>query len=159
MDHLFLDDYFVAALLDNAMNGKQEEQSVSAEEPGFTEDQPDSDLCTKNRSAASALTNAQHMWQYNATAALIRSMQVHVEDLHHPKKRKHVYENCMNDLLSQGFIVTANQCQAKWKSLIRSYQSSKDNQSKTGRGPSRFQFFDEMDAILGRSISIKITGN
>lgn len=91
----------------------------------------------------------KHLWQYNEIRALITSMESHFEELSHPRKRKHVFENVSNDLLSSGFICSAAECQAKWKSLMRSYNVAKDNKNKTGRGPNRFQFFEEIDAIVG----------
>lgn len=91
----------------------------------------------------------RHVWQYAETVMLIRSVESHFEEFSYPKKRKHVFENVSNDLLSEGCVVSANNCQTKWKSLNRSYSVAKDNKNKTGRGPSRFQFFEEMDAILG----------
>lgn len=54
-----------------------------------------------------------------------------------------------NDLLSQNIIKTAAQCQIKWKTLLRSYKNHKDNTKQTGRGQSRFLFFDEMEDLLG----------
>lgn len=65
-------------------------------------------------------------------------METHTEDLHHPKKKKYVFENVSNDLLSSGVQVTSQQCQIKWKSLVRSYKICKDNKTKTGRGPTKF---------------------
>lgn len=91
----------------------------------------------------------KHVWKYNETLALIHSMQTHHDDLNHPKKRKHVYENIANELISLGFNVTAVQCQVKWKSLVRTYTTTKDNKNKTGRGPTRFQFLEEIYSILG----------
>lgn len=55
----------------------------------------------------------------------------------------------MNELTSLGFSATAIQCHIKWKSLMRTYNAAKDNQQKTGRGPSRFQFCDEIGLIVG----------
>lgn len=91
----------------------------------------------------------KHIWQYNEVISLIRSMETHYEDLAHPRKRKSVFINVMNDLLSHGIAVDENMCQAKWKNLVRSYNTAKDQKTRTGRGPSRFQFFCEMDDLLG----------
>ncbi|KAK5648073.1 hypothetical protein RI129_002965 [Pyrocoelia pectoralis] len=76
-------------------------------------------------------------------------MSSHMEDLNHPKKRKQVFEHVANDLLSLQFEVTSVMVQNKWNSLLKSYRKSKDNQNRTGRGPSRFNFFDLMDELLG----------
>ncbi|KAI4455378.1 myb/sant-like dna-binding domain [Holotrichia oblita] len=60
-----------------------------------------------------------------------------------------MFENIANDMISSGHSVNAQQVHLKWKSLLRSYKACKDNKSKTGRSPSRFHFFDQIDAIVG----------
>ncbi|CAG9825710.1 unnamed protein product [Phaedon cochleariae] len=77
-----------------------------------------------------------------------RSMECHYEDLAHPKRRRSVFTNVVNDLLSSGFAVDETMCQAKWKNLVRSYNIAKDQKTRTGRGPTRFQFFEELDNLL-----------
>ncbi|KAL0978010.1 hypothetical protein UPYG_G00164730 [Umbra pygmaea] len=37
----------------------------------------------------------------------------------------------------------------KWNTLVEAYKKVKDNNSSTGRGPSKFQFYAEMDDLLG----------
>ncbi|CAH1983109.1 unnamed protein product [Acanthoscelides obtectus] len=44
-------------------------------------------------------------------------------------------------------------CQQKWKTLIRTYTATKDNENKIGRGSTRFKFFEEIDAFLGNKLS------
>lgn len=80
-----------------------------------------------------------------------------MRNLSHAKKRKYVYENISNDLLSQGISSNANLCQIKWKSLLRSYSQAKDIKNKTGRGPSRYHFLNKIDAIIGQKPSAKCT--
>lgn len=48
-------------------------------------------------------------------------MESHIKNLSHPKKRKHVFENVAQELISQNFEYSAEQCLQKWKSLERSY--------------------------------------
>jgi hypothetical protein len=78
-----------------------------------------------------------------------------MEDLNHARKRRYVFENVSNDLLSNGFTVSSYACQSKWKNLLRSYKSCKDHKNKTGRGPSRFLFSEKMDDLLGEKPSNK----
>ncbi|XP_018576862.1 uncharacterized protein LOC108915337 [Anoplophora glabripennis] len=102
-----------------------------------------------NGSNDAATTADRVHWPYDAVFLLIQSMETNIENMSHPKKRKHVFENVCNDLLSKGFSFTYEQCAQKWKSLERSYKNAKDNKTKTGRSPSRFYFYDQMDNILG----------
>lgn len=88
-------------------------------------------------------------WTYDETMCLIQSMAVHMEDLNHAKKRKFVFVNISNDLLSNKFSKSALSCQNKWKNLLRSYKAAKDQKVKTGRGASRFHFYEQIDELLG----------
>lgn len=88
-------------------------------------------------------------WQYDDIICLINSMQNHMDDLHHVKRKKHVFENVSNALLSNGYVATPDQCHVKWKSLLRSYKLCKENRNRTGKSPSKFNFFNQMDQILG----------
>ncbi|CAG9814618.1 unnamed protein product [Phaedon cochleariae] len=102
-----------------------------------------------SRKSIEVTTPLEHIWQYNEVITLIRSMECHYEDLAHPKRRRSVFTNVVNDLLSSGFAVDESMCQAKWKNLVRSYNTAKDQKTRTGRGPTRFQFFEELDNLLG----------
>lgn len=42
-----------------------------------------------------------------------------------------------------------NICKKKWSNLVKTYTNCKDMKRRTGKGPTRFQFFDELDEILG----------
>lgn len=96
----------------------------------------------------------KYIWSYAETIALLHSMETHVEHLSHPVKRKHVFENVSNDLLSLGYSIDATTCNTKWKTLVRSYKNTKDNNTKTGQSSSRLLFFEKMDEILGNKPSI-----
>lgn len=50
--------------------------------------------------------------------------------------------------------VTTAHCENKWRVLERSYKKFIDNQKSTGRGRKYFEFFQEMEEILGKKKSI-----
>ncbi|KAI4465107.1 myb/sant-like dna-binding domain [Holotrichia oblita] len=79
------------------------------------------------------------IWSYAETIALLHSMETHLEHLSHPVKR---------------YSIDATTCNTKWKTLVRSYKNTKDNNTKTGRSSSRFLFFEKMDEILANKPSI-----
>ncbi|GLV40084.1 hypothetical protein CBL_02969 [Carabus blaptoides fortunei] len=65
------------------------------------------------------------------------------------EKRKNMWNNVCNDLVSQNIEVTPLLCSKKWQNLVRTYKACKDIKNKSGRGPVRFQFFDALDNLLG----------
>lgn len=94
----------------------------------------------------SKITN---VWNYNQTVCLIKSMATFYRDFNDPRKRKHIFENVANDLISHGFAVDSKSVQNKWKGLLRSYTKAKDTKNRTGQGPSRFLFYEMLDDIVG----------
>jgi hypothetical protein len=104
---------------------------------------------------ANTSNDDRHHWTYDQTLYLIDAMGSHMDELNHPKKRRFVFNNISNDLLSSGFSISGSICQNKWKNLLRSYKVAKDTKNRTGRGPSRFHFFDKMDDLLGEKPSNK----
>ncbi|CAG9822814.1 unnamed protein product [Phaedon cochleariae] len=66
-----------------------------------------------------------------------------------PRKRKHIFENVANDLISARYTVDPKHVQNKWKGLLRSYTKAKDIKNSTGQGPSRFFFYEMIDDIVG----------
>ncbi|CAH1379266.1 unnamed protein product, partial [Tenebrio molitor] len=58
-------------------------------------------------------TTDRHVWNYDETICLINSMTTNMEDLNHARKRRYVFENVSNDLLSNGFTVSSYACQSK----------------------------------------------
>lgn len=94
-----------------------------------------------------------YTWQHNEIIDLIHSMANHIDDFNHSRKRQHVFELIVNDLTSIGYTVNETLVQNKWKSLTRSYKKAKDNKIRTGTAPSRFQYYDLMDELLGKKPS------
>lgn len=47
--------------------------------------------------------NNKGTWSYDETISLINSMETHMEELNHPKKKKRTFENVANDLISNGY--------------------------------------------------------
>lgn len=66
------------------------------------------------------------------------------------KSKKMLWEDIAGKL-SHNFKQTFAQEKVarKWNTLVEAYKKVKDNNSSTGSGPSKFQFFDEMDDLLG----------
>lgn len=94
-------------------------------------------------------TRMTNIWSYHQTVCLIKSMGTFYNDFSDVRKRKHIFENVANDLISHGFSVDPKLVQNKWKGLLRSYSKAKDTKNRTGQGPSRFLFYEIIDDIVG----------
>lgn len=102
-------------------------------------------------------TAQKHNWQYEEVLRLIVAYEDHKDEQHHPKKRKYLWTNIENDMISSGFNVSAEMCNQKWRNLLKSYKTAKDNKNSSGRGACRFMFFYVMDEILGTTPSNQST--
>ncbi|CAH1101676.1 unnamed protein product [Psylliodes chrysocephalus] len=94
-------------------------------------------------------TKIMNIWSYQQTTQLISSMASYYPDFNDPRQRKHIFEHIANDLISAGFEVNDQMVMRKWKSLLRSYNKAKDNKNRTGRGPSKFLFYESIDEVVG----------
>lgn len=153
---MFVDFCFVSNLLNTSSEDTLDSPRADSDDPAeYCMDQSINVNIPETPQASSQEALDKHVWQHSEVLCLIESMAVHFDDLSNVKKRRNVFENIANDMLSKGFPTNATLCKAKWKSLVRSYSAAVDNKNRTGRGPSRFQFFEEIDAILGTKPSQK----
>lgn len=158
--YLFLDHQFANSLLLDARMTAEASTGMSEDAQPCTSriknvkfvnyslPSPQSDL-EENIPANPQNTKITNVWSYNQTVHLIKSMSTFYSDFNDPRKRKHIFENISNDLISAGYTVDSKMVQAKWKGLLRSYTKAKDNKNRTGQGPSRFLFYEIIDDIVG----------
>ncbi|XP_029667831.1 uncharacterized protein LOC115238285 [Formica exsecta] len=96
----------------------------------------------------------RNTWSVNETCALIGAVEARYDDMHHVHKRKNFWSVISEELSSQNIEVSFQiGMQKKWQNLVRTYKNTKDVQSKTGRGPVKFTFYNRLDELLGDSPS------
>ena len=71
------------------------------------------------------------------------------EELEGSIRNKNIYKKIANEMEEQGYSRDWEQCKAKIKNLKTEYKAVKDNNGKTGRGWKTFNFFKQMDEVLG----------
>lgn len=69
-------------------------------------------------------------------------------------RNKSVFEDLSAAMAEQGFKRSWLQCQRKIKSLKSKYKEVKDHNNKSGNGRITFQFYQQMDSILGDKPSV-----
>ena len=76
-------------------------------------------------------------------------------------KKKNLWKD-FAELLSCKFDRTFDfkQVARKWQTLVDGYKKAVDNNKSTGRGPSKFAWFDEMNELIGgrHDINLVVTG-
>ncbi|KAF5296566.1 hypothetical protein FQA39_LY12484 [Lamprigera yunnana] len=89
-------------------------------------------------------------WSYNENLAIITTMENYLNEINHsnPKKKKDAWSSISSELETLNITKTADCCRLKWKNLPRSYSNYKTNCNKTGRKPTRFLYFEEMDQLV-----------
>lgn len=88
-------------------------------------------------------------WSKDEALALIDSYKSRQDEFQSAKRRTHVWENISEDLLCVDVRRSAKSCQVKWKNMVRTYKAVRGNFNRTGRGTSKFLFFNEMDDLMG----------
>jgi hypothetical protein len=111
----------------------------------------------ENEDSHEQQTTHKHEWQHDEVKCLLHSFEQHKDELSHPKKRKFAWDNIANDVVSNGYTVNATICKNKWKNLLRTYKTAKDSKRRTGNAPSRFNFFNDIDDIIGKKPSNSCT--
>lgn len=101
-----LDDHFYSQLLHHAKY--YTDNNLITDEPAEENSQKESlqDYEGSQNSVNSNETHEKKAWSYDETIALISAIESRYDEMHHPKKKKHFWENISNDLLSQKFTVS-----------------------------------------------------
>ncbi|KAJ7313832.1 hypothetical protein JRQ81_005572 [Phrynocephalus forsythii] len=70
--------------------------------------------------------------------------------LHQQYRNEEVYKQIAAQMAALGYDRDWEQCRQRAKDLRRSYRDAKDQNRRYGRGRQVWQYFEELDAILGR---------
>ncbi|XP_020663050.3 zinc finger and SCAN domain-containing protein 20 [Pogona vitticeps] len=70
--------------------------------------------------------------------------------LHQQYRNEEVYKQIATQMAALGYDRDWEQCRQRAKDLRRSYRDAKDQNRRYGRGRQVWQYFEELDAILGR---------
>ena len=92
-----------------------------------------------------------NMWDTNQTLLLIELYKQH-EHKHTTKKMMH--EAISYHLKKEGYNYSADQVAGRWKSLMRAYKNTKDNNSISGSARKVFEFESNLDELFEKDPSI-----
>lgn len=101
--------------------------------------------------------NSKAFWTYDATIMLINKYRAYkktfADSIH---KNTEVWEMIATEFKSDGFTFNGSQCENRWKYIRSRYVKKKDNSGagSTGEECFKFEYFDELDAILGKQVNI-----
>ncbi|XP_062602854.1 uncharacterized protein LOC134264582 [Saccostrea cucullata] len=90
-------------------------------------------------------------WSREATEQLIDLYEEHEEKMEDPRrKKKDIWKLITEGLNNAGFKFSQTKVEGKWRSLIASHKTLRDNKTKTGQKRKTFQYFERIDAILSK---------
>ncbi|XP_048770690.1 uncharacterized protein LOC125676862 isoform X2 [Ostrea edulis] len=90
-------------------------------------------------------------WSREATELLIHLYEEYEEKMEDPrKKKKDIWKLITQGLKNGGFEFSQTKVEGKWRSLIASHKTLRDNKTKTGQKRKTFQHFERIDAILAK---------
>lgn len=66
-----------------------------------------------------------------------------------------VYDVTAQKMKELGYSgIDANACDQKWRNLKKTYMGAKNNKKTTGTGRTKFEFFNEIDELLGKKPNV-----
>ncbi|XP_031352198.1 trihelix transcription factor GTL1-like [Photinus pyralis] len=107
------------------------------------------------RSQASASEPQNHHWQDNEIKLLISLYEEHktrFEDKSTTNRK--VWQQIAELMNANGYMVTWEQCENKFKNLKKQYKKVIDHNAATGRNRLQFKYFDIMDNLLHQNPEI-----
>ena len=81
------------------------------------------------------------MWQYSDTLLLISQYKA----LESKIKRKDLWSKIADVMQTNGYCYTPEQCEGRWKTLVRGVKRVADHNAKTGNAPKKHPFEDELE--------------
>ncbi|XP_018361137.1 PREDICTED: uncharacterized protein LOC108759917 [Trachymyrmex cornetzi] len=93
-------------------------------------------------------------WNHNAILGLLTVYHTIQPDKENVRKHKHFWQNLAKDLRTLGYEVTADHTRWKFNALLKKYKECVDNNSKSGRSPMTFAYFNEMQEMFGHRKNI-----
>lgn len=84
-----------------------------------------------------------------------QTILLHREKMEDQTKEKRCLENNQWGLNIAGFKFSQNQVEGKWRSLIASHKTLRDNKTKTGQKRKTFQYYERTSAIVSNRHDIK----
>ncbi|XP_067625784.1 uncharacterized protein [Eurosta solidaginis] len=87
------------------------------------------------------------------TLLLLQCYSARKDEFKHSRKKKYAYVNVFEDMFARGFLdttVTIKASEAKMRTLLIAYKSTRDNNRQTGATYGQAPFMEEMDEIFGR---------
>ncbi|XP_071579923.1 uncharacterized protein [Temnothorax nylanderi] len=151
-DHISSHDCFLGKAVfmeedNNVLFYCQEDEQMSCPQ-SIENDEEDATQLSNSTSKES--TSKEHaIWDKKATLAAISLYEANIELMDHPKKKGKIWEAIRIGLLEFGIKMTNDQVRWKINALVKKYKEVVDNNSLSGRAPMDFEWYEQMDEILG----------
>ncbi|XP_066487149.1 zinc finger and SCAN domain-containing protein 20-like [Tiliqua scincoides] len=136
------------------LDGTSQEEGQSENElPGVPGKEPQDPQETATEALRASLRRKQRAvnWGEKETRAFL-SVWGHEriqKTLQHQYQNEEVYKKVAAEMITMGYARNWEQCRQRAKDLRRGYKDVKDQNWRSGRGRQVWQYFEELDAILG----------
>lgn len=106
---------------------------------------------------ATQCSKSKAYWTYDLTITLINKYKAYYplfKDSIHTNVA--VWDMISSEFIDDGFAFSGDQCENRWKYIRAKYIKKKDNSAdhNTGAAAYRFEYFDELDEILGKQPNV-----
>lgn len=114
-------------------------------------------VCETERSNSSIEDGSKGiMWNREQTLFLIQLYRDNIKQVEKGKiKKKKMWDTISINFKEQGYNFSTEQISGRWKSLLRAYKSTKDNNKKSGSSRKNFEYESEMDELFENDPTIE----
>ncbi|XP_039311313.1 uncharacterized protein LOC120359077 [Solenopsis invicta] len=107
--------------------------------------------CTSEKENINNSVSKQNViWNKQSTLALLSSYKMNLNKTDNAKKKTKIWTAITEGLQELSIKVTNDQVRWKINLLIKKYKECVDNNAKSGRAHMSFEFYDQLEEILGQ---------
>jgi len=88
-------------------------------------------------------------WTHRATLLLLSLYRSHKTSFRSAKHAKSVWQRIADGMKLEGYTITWETCEKKFRNLKGTYKTINDNNKKTGRGRRTWQYFEIFKELMG----------
>ncbi|XP_067206836.1 uncharacterized protein [Linepithema humile] len=111
------------------------------------------DIANNNEMSATGQNNIKKsnaVWNKHSILAVLSLYEANLHMLDNPKKKTKIWASIADGLKDFGIEMSTDQIRWKINALTKKYKECIDNNRKSGRSPMSFEYFDQMQEILGK---------
>ncbi|XP_067120830.1 uncharacterized protein [Centruroides vittatus] len=94
------------------------------------------------------------VWKKKSTKLLLTLYKEYKNEFcDYTKKKKYIWQAIAEKLRQEGYFVTADSCDTKWRNMLKTYRKTVKYNEQRNVVPRKCPFFDEIDDVLNEQVA------